>query len=327
MNLSLVRFVVGAMLLACVVFVSVAHAQPYPNKPIRLVVPYGPGGPSDVLARVLADEMAKTLGQPIVIDNRPGAGSMLGTELAARSLADGYTLLLTDLPVTIVPHVMKSIAKYDPVRDLEPISLIGTTTLGFYVPAESPARTIAEFVAASRSKRDGVQIGSGGNGTLTHLMAEVFAHAASFQMAHVPYQGIGPAMPDLLSGRLDGMFNSYLTTQPFIAGGKLRPLAVASRIRAAELPAVPTFAEAGWPAVSVEYWLGIAGPVGLPRPVSDAVRAALAKALQSPVVKERFQSLALTASEDLSAAALRSAIQADQKRWGDVVRDRRISTN
>jgi tripartite-type tricarboxylate transporter receptor subunit TctC len=327
MHLSLTRWLVGAVLSACVGIVSVAHAQPYPSKPIRLVVPYGPGGPSDVLARVLADEMAKTLGQPIVVDNRPGAGSMLGTELVVRSLADGYTLLLTDLPVTIVPHVMKSIAKYDPARDLEPISLIGTSTLGFYVPGDSPARTIAEFVAASRSRPEGAQIGSGGNGTLTHLMAEVFAHAASLRMTHIPYQGLGPAMPDLLSGRLDGMFNSYLTTQPFIAGGKLRPLAVASRSRAAELAAVPTFAEAGWPAVSVEYWLGIAGPVGLPRPVSDAVRAALAKALSAPIVKERFQSLALTASGDLSAAALRSAIQVDQKRWGDVVRDRQISTN
>ena len=305
----------------------VVHAQSWPTKPIRLVVPYGPGGPSDIVARVLADEMAKNLGQPVVVDNKPGAGSMVGTELVVRSQADGYNLLLTDLPVTIVPHVLRASAKYDPVRDLEPIGLIGGSVLGFFSSESMPARSLPEFIALARSRADGVRIASGGNGTLTHLMAEVFAQSAGFQMTHVPYLGTGPAIPDLLSGRVDAMFNTYLSIKSHLPGGKLRPLGMASTSRAVELPAVPTFAESGLPSVSVDYWLAIAGPAGMPRPVTEAVRNALAKALQSAGVKEKFQSLAITAAQDVSGTALRTVIQADYERWGKVVRERNIAVN
>ncbi len=304
-----------------------ALAQAYPNKAIRLVVPYGPGGPSDIVARVLADEMARALGQPVVVDNKAGAGSMVGTEIVVRSPADGYTLLLTDLPVTIVPHVLKASAKYDPVRDLEPVALIGGSTLGFFSSEAMPAKTLVEFVSVARARPEGVRMGSGGNGSLTHLMAEVFAQSAGFRMTHVPYQGTGPAIPDLLAGRIEAMFNSYLATQSFLPGGKIHALGMASRARAPELPTVPTFAEAGWPAVSVDYWLGIVGPAGMPAPVTEAVRVALGKALQTASVKEKFQNLAIAAAQDLSGGALRNAIQADYRRWGEVVRDRNITVN
>jgi tripartite-type tricarboxylate transporter receptor subunit TctC len=311
----------------CGLLSASAGAQPYPNKPVRLVVPYGPGGPSDIVARVLSDEMAKALGQPIVVENKPGAGSMVGTETVVRSVPDGYTLLLTDLPVTIVPHVLKGSAKYDPVRDLEPIGLIGGSTVGFFASDTIPAKSLTEFVVLAKSRPEGVVIASGGNGSLTHLMAEVFAQSAGFRMTHVPFLGTGPAIPDLLSGRVEAMFNSYLGTQAYLPGGKVRPLAVASRKRADELPAIPTFAEAGLPAVSVDYWLAIVGPAGLPQATTDAIRTALGKALQASSVKEKFQSLAITPAQDLSGPTLRSAIQADYKRWGDVVRERNIVAN
>ncbi len=305
----------------------VAHAQSYPNKSVRLIVPYGPGGPSDLVARVLADEMAKSLGQPVVVDNKPGAGSMVGTEYVVRAPADGYTLLLTDLPLAIVPHVLKAAVKYDPVRDLDPVGLIGASNLGFFVPENVPAKTLAEYITWAKAKTDGVRLGSGGNGSLTHLMAEVFAQSAGFQLVHIPYLGTGPAMPDLLSGRLDGIFNSYLATQSYLPSGKVRALAMASRNRAPELPTAPTFTEAGLPAVSVDYWLAIVGPAAMPAPVTAAVRTALIKALESAGVREKFAALAITPARDVSGETLRQTLQGDFKRWGDVVRQRNITVN
>jgi tripartite-type tricarboxylate transporter receptor subunit TctC len=304
-----------------------AQAQTYPVKPIRLVVPYGAGGPSDIVARIMADEMGKALGQPLIVDNKPGAGSMVGTEIVVRSAPDGYTLLLTDLPVTIVPHVLKESVKYNPVKDLGAVGMVGGSRMGFYVNAEVPARTIPEFVALARARSGAIRIGSGGNGTLTHLLAEVFAQAGNFSMTHVPYNGTGPAMPDLLAGRVDGMFNTYLSVQPHLPGGRLRPLGVASPARGPELPSVPTFAEAGLPAVSVDYWLAIAGPMHLPKSVTDTLRSALAKALRNPDVIEKFQQLAVTPANDVSEAALHTVIEKDFARWGTVVRERKITVN
>lgn len=325
------RTFLKAFAVLCTAFVAggplPANAQAYPQKPIRLVVPYGAGGPSDVLARVLADEMGKSLGQPVVVDNKPGAGSMLGTEIVVRSAADGYTLLLADLPMTIVPHVLRASVKYHPIKDLEPIAIIGGSPIGFYAGPATTARTLAEFVALAKGRPEGARLGSGGSGTLTHLLAEVFAQAAGFQMTHVPYQGTGPAIPDLLAGRIDGMFNSYLSTAPFLPGDKLRALGIAASARMTELPTVPTFVEAGLPSVSVNYWLGIVGPAKLPKPVSDAVRQALQQALATQGVKDKFQNLAIAPARDLSAEAMRIAIEADYARWGVVVRERNITVN
>ena len=324
---SLLRTLSAALIAISAMAVPLSHAQSYPTKPIRLVVPYGAGGPSDIVARIMADEMAKTLGQPLVVDNKPGAGSMVGTEIVVRSTPDGYTLLLTDLPVTIVPHVLKDAVKYHPVKDLGPIGIVGGSRMGFYLNGEVRARTIQEFITSARANPGATRIGSGGNGTLTHLLAEVFAQAGNFSMTHVPYNGTGPALPDLLAGRVDGMFNSYLAVQPYLPGGKLRPLGMASPARAPELPSVPTFVEAGLPAVSVDYWLAIVGPANLPKTVSDSLRAALAKALRSPDVIDKFQRLAISPATDVSEQALRTVIEKDFVRWGDVVRERKITVN
>ena len=243
------------------------------------------------------------------------------------SQAAGYTLLLTDLPVTIVPHVLKASAKYNPVKDLESIGLIGGSSLGFVVPDALPAKTLAEFVTLARSRPEGMRIGSGGNGSLTHLMAEVFAQSAGFKLTHLPYLGTGPAIPDLLAGRLDGLFNSYLATKPYLDGAKLRMLAIASDHRVPEFPSATTFAEAGYRDVTVDYWLGIAGPAGTPKAVVERVRSALDKALQSSGVQEKFTALAITKATDTSGPALTRAIQAEYKRWGEVIKTRHITVN
>jgi tripartite-type tricarboxylate transporter receptor subunit TctC len=223
--------------------------------------------------------------------------------------------------------VLRSAVRYDPVRDLEPIALIGGSNLQFYVGGHVPARTLAEFVTFAKGKAGGVAIASGGNGTLTHLMAELFAQSAGFSMNHVPYQGTGPAMPDLLAGRVDAMFNGYLATAGYLADGRLRALAAAGSTRAAELPAVPTFGEAGYPAITVTYWLGLAAPAGTPRAVTDAVRAALQKAMAATTVKERFASLALTLAADTSREAMKTTVETDFQRWGTLVRERNITAN
>lgn len=324
---SLLQTLSTMLVTAAALAVPVVHAQSYPTKPIRLVVPYGAGGGSDIVARIIGDEMGKILGQPLMVDNKPGAGSMVGTEIVVRSVADGYTLLLTDLPVTIVPHVLKEAVKYSPAKDFGPVGMVGGSRMSFYVNAEVPANTIQEFVSAARARPGAVRIGSGGNGTLTHLLAEVFAQAGNFSMTHVPYNGTGPAMPDLLAGRVDGMFNSYLSVQSYLPGGKLRPLGVASPARAPELPSVPTFAEAGLPAVSVDYWFAIVGPANMPKAVADKLRMALGKALASPDVVEKFQRLAVSPAADVSEQALRTVIERDFVRWGDIVRERKITVN
>src|SRR5438093_4502262 len=241
-----------------------AQAQvDYPSKPIRLVVPYAPGGSSDVLARALGPRLGEFLGQPIVVDNKPGAGSMLGTDVVAKSAPDGYTLLLADMPHTIVPAVYGARVPYDPVKGFDPVSLIGVSPLMLFVHPSFPAKTLGEFIAHARANPGKVTIGSGGNGTATHLMAELLQENAAIKLIHVPYKGAGPAVADTVAGQIQATFTTPATASGHLKAGRLRALAVTAVKRMPEYPEVPSLAESGVKNMAIQHWWGILAPAGL----------------------------------------------------------------
>src|SRR3984893_18410368 len=228
-------------------------AEPYPDHPITLIVPYAAGGSSDVLARLIGERMSKSFGQPIVIDNRAGAGSRLGIELAAKSAPDGYTLLLADMPHTIIPAVQKGV-HYDPVRDFTPIALIGTASMFFFTQPAVRADTIGDFVTLAKAEPDRITIASGGIGSATHLTAELFQAKAGNKLVHVPFGAAGPAINDLVAGHVQSAFTTLATASSVL--DRLRLLAVASQTRSPSQPNVATFREAGIDLV-VEHWWGV----------------------------------------------------------------------
>jgi tripartite-type tricarboxylate transporter receptor subunit TctC len=221
---------------------SALAAEPYPDHPVTLIVPYAAGGSSDVLARLLGERLSKSLRQQIVIDNRAGAGSRLGIEIAAKSAPDGYTLLLADMPHTIIPAIQKGV-HYDPVRDFTPIGLIGTASMVFFINPAVKAETIQDFVALAKADPEKITIASGGIGSATHLTAELFQAKTGIKLVHVPFRGAGPAMNDLLAGHVQSGFTTLATASSVL--DRVRALAIASETRLATHPTIPTFREGG----------------------------------------------------------------------------------
>src|SRR5436190_22847316 len=236
-------------------------AEPYPDRPITLIVPYAAGGSSDVLARLIGERLSKSLGQQVVIDNRAGAGSRLGIEFAAKSAADGYTLLLADMPHTIIPAIQKGV-HYDPVHDFTPIGLIGTASMVFFINPEVKAQTVRDFVALAIAEPGKMTVASGGIGSATHLTAELFQAKAGVKLVHVPFRGAGPAMNDLVAGHVQSGFTTLATASGALDGGGVRALAIAAEQRLASRPNIPTFRESGLDLV-VEHWWGVLAPAGV----------------------------------------------------------------
>src|SRR5213078_4912338 len=232
---------------------------------------------SDVLARLIGERLSKSLGHQVVIDNRAGAGSRLGIEFAAKSAADGYTLLLADMPHTIIPAIQKGV-HYDPVRDFSAIGLIGAAPMFFFVHPAMKAETVRDFVALARAEPGNITIGSGGIGSATHLTAELFQAGAGISLVHVPFRGAGPAMNDLVAGHVQSGFTTLATASSAL--DRVRTLAVASETRAATLPSIPTFREAGIDLV-VEHWWGVLAPAGLPPEIAARLTAELKAILNS----------------------------------------------
>src|SRR5215469_10965043 len=239
-------------------------AEPYPDRPITLIVPYAAGGSSDVLARLIGERMSKSLGQQIVVDNRAGAGSRLGIEIAAKSASDGYTLLLADMPHTIIPAIQKGV-HYDPVRDFTPIGLIGTASMIFFVNPAVKAETVGDFVALAKADPGKITIASGGIGSATHLTAELFQAKAGIKLVHVPFRGAGPAMNDLVAGHVQSGFTTLATANSVL--DRVRALAIASPTRLPAQPNIETFRESGIDLV-VEHWWGVLAPAGLPSEIA-----------------------------------------------------------
>jgi len=295
-------------------------AEPYPDHPITLIVPYAAGGSSDVLARLIGERMSKSLGQQIVIDNRAGAGSRLGIEIAAKAAADGYTLLLTDMPHTIIPAIQKGV-HYDPVRDFTPIGLIGTASMVFFVNPAVKAETVRDFVGLAKADPEKITIASGGIGSATHLTAELFQAKTGIKLVHVPFRGAGPAMNDLVAGHVQSGFTTLATASSVL--DRVRALAVASETRLATPASIPTFRENGIDLV-VEHWWGVLAPAGLPPEIAARLTGDLKAILDSHEFATRLTPLGVTASH-ASPAQFRALIESDTARWAEIVKSVGIS--
>ncbi len=297
----------------------------YPAKSIRFVVPYAPGGSSDVIARILGVKAGELLGQTFVIDNRPGAGSMLGTDLVAKSPGDGYTVILSDMPHTINPSIYAKVP-YDPVKDFTPVTLVGTSAMFLFVNPSAPFQTVKDLIAAAKAAPGKFAIGSGGNGTTTHLSAEIFMQRAGIKLTHVPYKGAGPAMTDVIAGQIPMTFTSMATAAPHVKSGKVRALGVTARKRVPSYPDIPTFQEAGVPDFIVEHWWGVLAPAGVTKPVLDTLRGALTKVITSADTRERFAVLAVEPTTN-TPDEFRKLLAADVQHWSKVVKDAGIQPN
>ncbi|MBR0663786.1 tripartite tricarboxylate transporter substrate binding protein [Roseomonas hellenica] len=298
-----------------------ADAADWPARPLRILVPFAAGGPADGLARMLAEVFSPRLGQPVVVENRPGAGGIIGTAAAATA-NDGHTLLFGSISMTIVPHLQAQPVGYDVVRDFIPLGLVGSTPFLAVVPAASPIRDIAGLIAAAKGARPPTAANSG-NGTLSHLAAELFNARTGAQIESVTYRGEGVLMPDLLNGTVGMGFLTLSSVLPHIRAGRLRALAVAGPERLPELPEVPSFAEAGLPGLEVDGWQALFAPLMTPPEGVARVAALLQEAMADPAVRARIAGFGVQpATRD--RAAFVALFPEEFTRWGELVRARGI---
>jgi len=304
----------------------VASAQDYPAKPVRIVVPYSAGGNADILGRTLAQKLGDALKQPFVVENHAGANGGIGTDFVAKSVPDGYTLLVTASgPITVNPTLYKSVP-YDALKDFAPISECAVYQYVLVTLATSPWKTIADIVAAARAKPGAVSYGSTGVGGGNHLSGELFALATGSQLTHVPYKGSAPALADLLGGQLSMMFDTVITSVPQIRAGKLRAFAVSSGKRASSLPDVPTMQESGYPGVGTIAWQALFAPGAVPKEVLDALFKATVQALQAPPVVDAFPKHNFNIVPSKSLDDAKAWLAGEIKSWKDITSSVKIGT-
>ncbi len=265
-------------------------AQDFPTRPIKLIVPYGPGGVTDINARIVASKLGEVLGQSVIVDNRAGGASIVGTDAVVKAKPDGYTLLLNSTSLAANHILFKSIP-YDPIKDLMPVAFISTVPTVLVVNNAVPVKSIKDLVQLAKSKPQSINYGSAGNGSGNHLTSEVFSNAASIDVQHIPYKGGGAVMADLVAGQITYVFAILPTAYPFITSNKLKALAVTSLNRNAALPDVPTVAESGYPGFNVTEWVGIFAPNGTPIPIIDKLNAAINTTLKNSEVNSRLKAL------------------------------------
>jgi tripartite-type tricarboxylate transporter receptor subunit TctC len=270
-------------------------AQSFPAKPVRVVVPYPPGGPTDIVARVLFQQVAEATGQQFLIDNRAGAGGNIGAELVAKSPPDGYTVLIGTTAHAINMSLFKNL-NYDIQKDLMPVSLLTQGPLVLVAHPQFPASSVKEVIELAKTKPGGLNFASSGNGQSTHLSAELFNTMAGIKMAHVPYKGSAPALTDVMSGQVDVMFDTTLSAMPFVKAGKLKALGLTSAVRSPAAPDVPTIAESGLPGYEVFAWNGVLVPAGTPKAIIQQLNDHIRKAMLLPQVKDKFSAQGFSAS-------------------------------
>jgi len=301
-----------------------AWAQDYPNKPVRVIVPYVAGGNADIWARVLSQKLTENLKQAFVVENKPGANGGIGTDFVAKSAPDGYTLLAVASGPIVVNPVLYSKVTYDPVKDLAPVAQCAVYQYVLVVRSDSAYKTINDLVAAAKANPGGLAYGSTGIGGGNHLAAELFGLTTGTRFNHIPYKGSAPALADLLGGQLAFMFDTVLTSVPHIRGGKLRAFAVSSTKRAPSLPEVPTMQEAGFRGFDMSQWQGILAPAGTPADVVKKLNADIVKAMHAPDVHER---IAVQGGNDIVTGTpeeFGALIRADLDRYGRLIREAKI---
>lgn len=295
-------------------------AQTFPVKPLRLVVPFPPGGPTDIVARPLAQMLSVALQQQVVVDNRAGAGGSIAADFVAKSPADGYVLLMGTVGTHAINAALYKKLAYDPLKDFTPLGLAASAPVAVVVGAVSPYATVADLVAAAKRQPDSIAFGSAGNGTPGHLTGELFAKAAGIKLKHIPYRGSAPAVTDLLGGQIPLMFDPVQSILSQVQGGKLRALAVSSQERSPVLPQVPTLAEAGLRGFEAEAWWAVFAPANLPEPVANLLRFEIERIVRSDAFREKLGNLGVT-----PAAAMRQGFtdfhRAELAKWGRAVQD------
>lgn len=302
-----------------------ASAQQYPTRPIRLVVGYPAGGLTDGVGRTIGPRLGEALGQQVIVDNRGGAGSTIGTDIVVKSPPDGHTLLVADQALITNPSLYAKLP-YDTLKDLQPVSLVGAASLVIVVHPSLPARSVKDLVALAKARPGDINYASGGNGTATHLAGELFKQVAGVQMVHIPYKGAGLAIVDLLGGHVSIMFSSIGAAGPHANVGRIRALAVTGPARAPALPTVPTLAESGYPAASVVGYWGVLAPSGVPRDVVDKLAAAIAAVVKRPEVNQRLVDQGVDPTGG-SPAEYGQIIRAEITKWGKVIRQAGIKVD
>jgi len=322
MGSLLPRWVTAAVLLLGLA--AAAGADDYPNRPVRLIIPFPPGGSNDVVGRLVAKQLSEQLGQQVVVDNRAGAGGVIGTEVAAGAPADGYTLLIISIAHAVNPalHTLP----YDPITSFTPISVLASGSNVLVVNPELNVKSVKDLLALAKEKPGELNYASAGVGSFQHLGGELFKLMAGVNIVHVPYKGGGPAMQDVIGGTVKIMFSSLIQTTPFIKSGQLRPLGVGGAKRSPVLPDVPTIAEAGVPGYVAENWWGIVAPAGIPAPIVETLYKGVQGALKSPELQAEF------ANEGAAAVAMSTAefgdyMKSEMIKWTRVVKEGGFSGN
>lgn len=315
----------GLMIGLLTVIISPLALAAYPDKPIKVIVPFAPGGGTDLVARTLGITMAEDLRQPIVIENKPGGSTIIGTEALAKSPADGYTLVVATLAHSVNPS-LKAKLPYSQDKDFAPVILVGVSPNVVVVSANSPYKTFSEFLAAAKANPGKLSYASQGGGTSAHLAGELFNSLANTKLTHVPYKGAGPALTDVIGGQVDVMFATASAVGSLVDGGKLRALAVTTPARSPspQLSMLPTVAESGVPGYSAGSWYGYFAPAGTPPDVINKLNAAIKKGVQSPVFKSRVESEGLVIRAG-SPEEFGKFVKAEELRWQKVIKDANIS--
>jgi tripartite-type tricarboxylate transporter receptor subunit TctC len=313
-----IRIVTG--LLALLAAVSALSQETYPSRPIRLVVPYAPGGVSDITGRIVAQKMSELLGQPMVVENRAGAGGMVGTGSVAKSAPDGYTIVLSSLSAyAIGPRLVKA-PLYDPIADFTPIAAVALSPTILTINTALPFQSLKELIAFGKTNPGKLTYGSSGIGSVAHISAEMLRATTGVELVHVPYKSAAQAYPDMISGSISMVFDALPSAIQHIKAGKARPLAMMSDRRASLVPDVPTFAEAGYPEATLRLWVGLHGPAGLPAPIVQKLNETAARAVASPDVKERFTAVGAD-SYSISPKEFADLVRADVERLGKMMAD------